>query len=117
MRGQLPAPPQAIVVDVNAIGTVFCAALPLNRVAEGDVIVYACVNGPREPVVVTSNEPAVPAGIGTLLLIVIGAPEVGVRVKLKLTEYVTEGLSSVPVNSREKLEHVTVPVAPVITFA
>jgi hypothetical protein len=91
---------------VNAIETVFCAVLPLNRVAEGDVIVYACVNGPREPVVLTSNEPAVPAGIGTLLVIVMGMPEVGVRVKLKRTEYVTEGLRSVPVNSREKLEHV-----------
>jgi hypothetical protein len=31
----------------------------------------------------------------------MGVPEVGVRVKLKTTEYVTEGLRSVPVNSRE----------------
>jgi hypothetical protein len=74
---------EQIQVDVNTIETVFCAVLPLNRVAEGDVIVYACVNGPREPVVVTSNEPAVPAGIETLLVIVMGVPETGVRVKLK----------------------------------
>ena len=79
----MPVPPQVIVVDVNTIETVFRAVLPLNRVAEDDVIVYVFVNGPREPVVVTSNEPAVPAGIGMVLLIVMGVPETGVRVKLK----------------------------------
>jgi hypothetical protein len=79
----VPVPAQAIVVDVNPIETVFCAVLPANRVAEDDVIVYVVVNGPREPVVVTSNGPAVPAGIGTVPVIVMGVPTTGVRVKVK----------------------------------
>ena len=78
----VPVPAQLIVVDVNTIETVFIAVLPANRVAPGDVIEYACVNGPREPVSITSNEPEVPAGIGTIRVIVMGVPTVGVRVKL-----------------------------------
>jgi hypothetical protein len=74
---------QVSVVDVNTIGIVFFAVLPANRVAESDVIVYVCVNGPREPVAGTSNGPTVPGGIATLLVIVMGVPERGVRVKLK----------------------------------
>jgi hypothetical protein len=83
VAGQRPLPPQLINVDANTIGTVFFAVLPPNKVAVADVIVSACVNGPRGCVKVTSNEPAVMAGIGTVPLIVKGVPDVGVRVKLK----------------------------------
>jgi len=74
---------QLSVVEVKTIAIVFIGLLPLNRVAELDVIVKASVSGPRDAVAVTWKEPDVPAGIAATPLMVMGKPTVGVRVKLK----------------------------------